>query len=486
MNVTFMNRLKKLAENVRNFFWFSAGVVPSVLVKCDTNQGIYTAIGVMMCFICILAFISFASFLSFTFEVSPFVALFGGLVWSLLIYSLERVVLTSLRKGETSIVTIVLRFALVFATAFVISEPLTLYIFRKEIKLEMVKKGRSIVTDARREVTARFQDETDSLENNNAEIQNRLDNLKSDRDQKEQAVIGEVEGESATGKKGFGIAAKQKETAFLDADAKYKEFKSGSFETLNQNNERLAEIRKEIKQQTKLAADVNEGADGILARQEALFSIVTGNFGAAKTYFSILLILMLTETIPLTFKVFGKLSVYDTALEDEEAKQIAEIKASNKFESENLARSRSLQKAFDEKILQIIINDEIVNLQDENEIRVANILKAEALRRIENESFIRQAELLENADFADVIAVEVIGHTDLQISLQVPKNAQKTLSLKTIGGDIQSIADAIGGKLKLAKAFSSANREISASLPLLFQLEKDNKMLLQFEPLGET
>jgi Domain of unknown function (DUF4407) len=475
--------VNKLVKKIRNFFWWSAGVVPQVLEKCDTNQGIYTAIGVMVCFIAILSCISFSYFLSSTFELPAFVGFLGGIVWAGLIYSLERLVLTSLRKGETSLVTIVLRFALVIVTAFVISEPITLFIFRKEIKLELNNRNRLMETKARNEVSARFEEETNILQTANAEIQTRLDAAKSDRDAKENAVIGEVEGKSATGKTGFGIAAKQKETAFIDADAKYKDLKIESKETLNANNERLAEIRKEIIEQTKLTAEISEGADGILARQSALFTIIVSDFGAASTYSGVFLILFFIETLPLTFKVFGKKSVYDNALELEESKQIAELSAVNIFEKENLDRSRTLRKNMADKFLNIITTGNINNLQDENDVRVVNIIRAEALRRIENEVFEREAALLKKADFTDVIKVEVLGHDELQISLQVPENAQRSLSLATINGDIQRIADGIGEKLKLAKAFSTANREISASLPLLTQLEKDRTMILQFEPL---
>jgi Domain of unknown function (DUF4407) len=476
----------KLVKNIRNFFWWSAGVVPQVLEKCDTNQGIYTAVGVMVCFISLLSCVSFTYFIAATFEISPFASFFAGLIWSVLIFSLERLVLTSLRKGETSVVTVVLRFALVIATAFVISEPITLFIFRKEIKLELNNKNRSTETKARTDVSARFKEETDALQNADAEIQKRIDASKAERDEKENAVIGEVEGKSATGKAGFGIAAKQKETAFNDADAKYKDLKIEAKETMAANNLRLAEIRKEIEEQTKLTAEISHGADGMLARQEALFSIVSGNFGAAKTYVSILLILLLLETLPLTLKVFGSKSVYDKALESEETKQTAEFNAFSLFETENFARSHSLRKAEADNLFQIITGGKIGTLTDENEIRVVNALKAETLRRIENEIFEREAALLKKEDFADVITVEVIGHENLQISLQVPENARKTLSLKTIGGDIQRIANEIGGNLRLAKAFSSAKREISASLPILSQLENDCKILLEFETSGAT
>ena len=150
---------------------------------------------------------------------------------------------------------------------------------------------------------------------------------------------------------------------------------------------------------------------------------------------------------------------------------------------ENLIRSRKLQSGQAERLLRILIAGKIDEISDVAERRVAETLKAEALRMTENEAFNRQSALFENDYFADEITVEIVGHEDFKVSLHVPKNANKTLSLKTLSGDINKIAAAIGEKLQLAKAFSSAKREISANLPLLSQLENDAKLILEFEPI---
>ena len=297
--------------------------------------------------------------------------------------------------------------------------------------------------------------------------------------------MGEVEGTSGSGNRGEGIAAKRKDVAFKEADAKYTQAKTESAESLTRNNTRLAEIRTEIENETKAAAKAKEQARGVLARHEALFAIVKSDAGAALIYLPLFFALLFLEMLPLSIKVFGKMGVYDRMLEAEESRQIVEINERHEFEKENLVRSRQLQKNLADKLTQIIIDGGIENLRDENEIRVARILQADALRMTENEVFNRQAAAFETADFASEIIVEVVGHEDFAVSLHIPKKAQKALSLKNLSGDINKIAAAVGEKLQLSKAFSSANREISASLPLLAQLENDCKMFLEFKPSGE-
>lgn len=487
MNTTQENQPNGKVKSIRNFFWWSAGIVIPVLEKCSTEHLKYTAIGVVMVFISLVASFSFAFFLALSFDISVFPAMFGGLVWGFgLVFCLDRVLLTSFRKGEPGFVAIAQRFMLTIALSLIISEPLLMYFFRYEIELELINKGRTVVTTARNEVTSRFQTEVESLQNANNQIQTRLDLLKADRDVKENAVIGEVEGTSGSGKKGEGIAAKRKDVAFKEADTKYNEFKTESAEILKQNNARLAEMRTEIDDETKAAAKAKEQAKGVLARHEALFAIVKSDAGAALIYLPLFFGLLLLETLPLSVKVFGKMGVYDTALEAEEAKQIVEIKERNNFEKENLVNSRELQKKLAEKLMQIIINDEIETLRDENDIRTARTLKTEALRMTENEAFNRMAKLIDEEKFGAAIIFEVIGNEEFEFVCEVPKNAQRTLSLDTLSGDIARIAEKIGGNLRLAKAFSSGMREISANLPLLGQLGNDRKLLIEFETLGAT
>ena len=477
MSETIMNKLKKPAIIIRSFFWWSAGVVPSVLEKCPTNHAKYTAIGVIMVFIAVLASISFAFFLSHSFIISPVTASLGGVLWGILIYSLDRAVLTSFRKDETSKISIAQRFILTVSLALIIGEPLLIHLFRKEIAFEMAQTSQTVATAARQRAIARFQTEIDSTAAENTEIESRLDTLKADRDTKENAVIGEIEGISGSGNKGKGIAADRKDVAFKEADAKYKEFKSESAEITSNNKERLMEIRREIENETKKIGTANAESDGVLAKHEALFSIIRTQPGAALVYCPLFFGLLFLETLPLSIKVFGKKSVYDAALEAEETETVTEIVTEKN-------RRRNMQNAVDERISDSIIKDTIENLRDQNERRVAGRIKAEILRNTENKSFNRQASEKSEVKFGEEITVEVVGCDDLQIKLQFPENVRREISLKELDGDVQIIAGETGAEnLKLAKAFSSKGHEIWEDLPLLPQLEHDRKLILQFAPI---
>lgn len=342
----------------------------------------------------------------------------------------------------------------------------------------MAQTGQIVSTTAREKATARFQAEKDSLDNSNREIQFRLDAFKKDCDEKQAAITEEVEGKSRTGKSGYGIAAKQKEDAFNDADAKYKEYKTESVATLANNNARLAEIRTIIENEIKNISTANSEADGILAKHEALFNIIKTQPGAALVYLPLFFGLLFLETLPLSIKVFGKKSVYDIALETEESAATAN------FVNENAAHQKRYEAITNR------INDGIINqthLSDEKESKLAEKIKDKILCDIESKLIERQIMSNPETKFNESIEVEIIGNDDLQVKLQLPENVRREISLEELDGDIQKIAAELDEKdLKLAKAFSSKGHEIWHELPLLPQLESDQKLVLQFEPLKKT
>lgn len=150
------NQTKTFGQKIRRSLWSAAGAVVPVLENCPTEHNKYAAIGLLMIFIGALASVSFAFFLSATFGISIAAALPFGLVWGGLIFCLDRVLLTSYRKGETGKISVVQRFLLTAAIAIIIGEPLLLHFFQNEINLELAQKSQIVLSDAREKSEARF------------------------------------------------------------------------------------------------------------------------------------------------------------------------------------------------------------------------------------------------------------------------------------------------------------------------------------------
>lgn len=130
---------------VRNFFWFCAGVNRSVMEECPTEHSKYVAIGATVFFTALFASISGGYAINFVFAGSPNclkIAVAVGVAWGLTIFNLDRYLVLSLKKRNEKRKEFLLalpRIVLAVMIGIVISRPLELKIFDKEIK-ESVKR----------------------------------------------------------------------------------------------------------------------------------------------------------------------------------------------------------------------------------------------------------------------------------------------------------------------------------------------------------
>lgn len=484
-----VNSVTKNSKNkTRNFFWWSAGAISHILEKCPTEQVKFSSIGILMVFISILASVSFAFFLSLSFDVQFLTALPFGLVWGAMIFCLDRVLLTSYRKGETSNISIIQRFVLTIAIAVLIGEPMLLYFFRSEINLELVQKGQTVAVQTRHRAEERYKSEIEKLLNENKSIQDRLDALNADRATKESDSIKETEGLSGTGISGFGDSARQKEVALKNAETRLREFQAQSAPIIENNTTRLAEINLQIEKEITGISEIYSQAKGILARHEALFSIIKRDAGAAAVYIPLFIILLLLETLPLSLKVFSKKGIYDEMLASYENQQKKEIKQYEIYEMKQQEFQIDSLARLEERIYKAVLENKINELNDVDLINLAQQIKTENLLRIKEKRIRHQFAAFNEVEFGDAISIEVLGVDGFEFVCQLPKQNLLNFSIQTLSADINriglKIGESLGGKVRFVKAFTSRMREISENLPLFVQLENDRKLILEFEPTG--
>src|SRR5205085_3834329 len=308
---------------LKYLLWWCAGADVAALKDCPTDHAKFTAVGMMMLVVPCVAMVSFNFFVRQSFGAQTFAAAIGGVAWGGLIFVLDRLILTFHRKGKHEFWRALPRLILSVSLALVIGDPLLLRFFQSEINLEMRRAGQAVVTDARAKAEARGQAEKESLLNASANLQKRLDELKRVRDEKEAAVIGEIEGTVGSGVKGEGLAARQKQEALLEAKAEYEKTRVELLPQIAANKLRLEQLRSDIETEVKLIADSQASATGALARQQALFSIIKRGPGAALTYVPLFLILLMIEIAPLTMKLTAPAGEYDKRLRLREANGIA-------------------------------------------------------------------------------------------------------------------------------------------------------------------
>ena len=300
---------------LQSFFILCSGADKNLLEGCSQGEKTkFVGIGATVFFTAVMAFLA-SAYALFTVFDSVYPAIAFGLVWSLLIFNLDRFIVSTIRKRDklsAEFLQATPRILLAIIIAIVISKPLEIKIFEKEINTVLLKEKNAMALKNKKEVADYFK--TD-LDKNKAEV----DKLKLEISTKEKEVntlyetyISEAEGTAGTKKLGKGPVFKEK---IAKHDLSKKEL-----DTLQKTN--LAKIAVLEKENKKLEADLDkkvtqtqpiiDGFDGLMARINALNSLPW------LPSFFIMLLFLAIETSPIIAKLLASKSEYDFKLEDGE------------------------------------------------------------------------------------------------------------------------------------------------------------------------
>ncbi len=298
---------------LQSFFILCSGADKNLLEGCSQGEKTkFVGIGATVFFTAVMAFLA-SAYALFTVFDSVYPAIAFGLVWSLLIFNLDRFIVSTIRKRDklsAEFLQATPRILLAIIIAIVISKPLEIKIFEKEINTVLLKEKNAMALKNKKEVADYFK--TD-LDKNKAEV----DKLKLEISTKEKEVntlyetyISEAEGTAGTKKLGKGPVFKEK---IAKHDLSKKEL-----DTLQKTN--LAKIAVLEKENKKLEADLDkkvtqtqpiiDGFDGLMARINALNSLPW------LPSFFIMLLFLAIETSPIIAKLLSPKGEYDYKLED--------------------------------------------------------------------------------------------------------------------------------------------------------------------------
>jgi hypothetical protein len=320
---------------LKHFFILCSGADKELAQDCsEGEQTKFVGIGATVFFTAVMAFIA-SAYALFTVFDSIYPALLFGFVWSLLIFNLDRFIVSTIRKRDSfssEFLQATPRIILAVIIAIVISKPLEIKIFEKEINTVLLKEKNAMELANKKEIGTYFKSD---LDKNKAEIAS----LKNDILKKEKEVnalystyITEAEGTSGTKKLGKGPVYKEKREKH---DAILKEF-----EILKTTNEAKIAILDKSTQtlQTDLDKKISqtqpiiEGFDGLMARINALNKLPW------IPSFFIMLLFLAIETSPIIAKLLSPKGEYDFKLEELETALKATLDQ-NKYQRELLIKT---------------------------------------------------------------------------------------------------------------------------------------------------
>lgn len=303
---------------LKQFFWLCSGVHIPLLLKCPTDASKYVGIGATIFFTGLFA--TFAgSFALYTVFDSVWLATAFGIVWGLMIFNLDRYIVSSMRKEGTVIMQFTRalpRIVLAILISVVIAKPLEMKIFDKEIHAELVMMEQQNYSAQETEVSSRFTAQHDRVA---AEIKNLKDEVAAKAQQRDalaRLAQEEADGTGGTKERNAGPIYKIKKA---DADQAQAELT-----TLSERNALLIRDKETVLakddslRSSAITALVHKPYDGPAARMEALDRLTQKSDAIALANWFILLLFIIIETAPLFVKLISIKGPYDHLLKVEE------------------------------------------------------------------------------------------------------------------------------------------------------------------------
>ncbi len=303
-------------KNLKEFFWFCAGTNRSLLKRCPTESSKFTGIGAAVFFTGVLAALS-GGYAFYTVFENPWWASAFGLLWGTVIFNLDRFIVATMRKKKDQrwleFLQATPRIILAVLLAIVISKPLELRIFKKEIDRKLVILEEQIYQREIAEIDLRYQQ---LIEGGQADILNwqaEINAQAAQRDDLYEEARKEADGTGGSMQRNAGPIYQLKKA---DADRSQEELDALNARLLPLMTAKQTGIDSlQQARQTEINAIKRNPWDGLAAQLEALRVLTQENKGIAIANFFIIALFIMLECAPIMVKLIAPRGPYDELLE---------------------------------------------------------------------------------------------------------------------------------------------------------------------------
>ncbi|MFY9243473.1 MAG: DUF4407 domain-containing protein [Polaribacter sp.] len=301
---------------LKNFFIICSGVDKNLINNCsDGEQNKYVGIGATVFFTAVMATIA-GSYALFTVFDNLYAAIFFGLIWGLLIFNLDRFIVSTIKKSDSKLKELLQaapRIILAIIIAVVISKPLELKLFEKEINQVLLAQKNQMTLDNKTQIAQQFMPEI-------SKINSEIENLKAEVLAKEietntlyETYIAEAEGTKGTKKLGKGPVYEEKRAKHDASVLALNQLKKENQEKINQKESAIATLIENQKLAETKTQPIISNFDGLMARINTLGEL------PFFTSFFIFLLFLAIETSPIIAKLLAPKGEYDFKLEEKES-----------------------------------------------------------------------------------------------------------------------------------------------------------------------
>lgn len=301
---------------LQRFFIFCSGADTAILENCSPGENTkYAGIGATVFFTAVMSAIA-GSYALYTVFDNLFTAIFFGLIWGLLIFNLDRFIVSTIKKRDNffdEFLQATPRIALAVIIAIVISKPLEMKIFEKEINQVLLEEKNEMTLANKDQLALQYTPAIEALTAENEALKQEIVDKETSVNELYDTYIAEAEGRAGTEILGKGPVYKEKRDKHDAELASLQELRTINTEKIETNEAQMALLATEYQDKVAETQPVIDGFDGLMARVNALEKLPW------LPSFFIFLLFLAIETSPIIAKLLSPKGAYDLKLEEEES-----------------------------------------------------------------------------------------------------------------------------------------------------------------------
>ena len=294
-----------------------------ILRKTPSEWNKFAGIGGIVLFTAIFATLS-AGYAMFTVFDDLWVSAGFGLLWGLMIFNLDRYIVSSIKKTGTwwnQILMAIPRLILATFLGIIISKPLELKIFEKEVNKQLNTIIQRNKTQLQAEMNGRILQQSGPFETEKKQIAAKIANYQKSYDsaavELEKEILGKQSG-LTSGKVGFGSNAKRKSELKEQRRQDLENYQKQIAPRLEYLDKEISKVYTNIETERNKTETFEDKFNGFAARLQALDELGKNSaiIGLAASFIMGLFICL--EISPVLVKLISSVGPYDYLLEKTE------------------------------------------------------------------------------------------------------------------------------------------------------------------------
>ncbi len=301
---------------LKHFFIICSGADTDLLDQCSKGeQTKYVGIGATVFFTAVMACVASSYALFMVFD-NIFIAITFGIVWALLIFNLDRFIVSTIKKKESftqELLQALPRLVLAMIIAVVISKPLELKIFEKEINQVLLEQKNEMTLANSEQIALQYTPKIEEYKSKIAVLKQEVISKEKEVNNLYDTYISEAEGREGTELLGKGPVYEEKRQKHDAALTELQNLKLSNTQKISALETDIKNLNSQQEQHESLTQPIVTNFDGVMARITAL-----GKLPWLPSFFIFILFLAI-ETSPIIAKLLAQKSAYDFKLEDQES-----------------------------------------------------------------------------------------------------------------------------------------------------------------------